>query len=142
VVVQLLILLLASSYFFGENFFDTFGSAFLVLVIASCGFILLGMFIGYIFKNEETSTLGAIAAASLMLFFSNTILPIETLPETIRKIVNFNPFVLAEGAFKKLVLFGADIGAVTSSILYLVCFVVIFFVLAFLAREIAKSRLA
>ena len=142
VVVQILILIGVSAYFLKDAIIATLGGAFLVLVISACVFILLGMFIGYMFKNEETSTLGAIAAASLMLFFSNTILPIETLPEAFRKVVDFNPFVLAEGAFKKIVLFGSDLSVVAMPIYYLLGFVVVFFLLAFFAREIAKTRLA
>jgi len=142
VFVQILILLGFSMFFFKEDVMAIFGSSLLVLVVASCAFILLGMFIGYIFKNEETSTLGAVAAASLMLFFSNTILPIETLPGVFRTLVDFNPFVLAEGAFKKIVLFGADFAAISLALLYLLGFVAAFFILAFVAREVAKSRLA
>src|SRR3989344_2551221 len=142
VFVQILILLGFSMFFFKEDVMAIFGSSLLVLVVASCAFILLGMFIGYIFTNDETSTLGAVAAASLMLFFSNTILPIETLPGVFRTLVDFNPFVLAEGAFKKIVLFGADFAAISLALLYLLGFVAAFFILAFVAREVAKSRLA
>jgi len=118
----------------------------IVLLIVSTVFILIGMFIGFIFKSEETATLGAISAGTLMLFFSNTILPIETLPVGIREIARFNPFVLSETVLKRIMLFGANFtpssfSAISLEIYMLLCFAVMFFVLAFVAREVVKSRL-
>ncbi len=116
-----------------------------VLFLVTTVFVLIGMFIGFIFKSEETATLGAISIGSLMLFFSNTILPIETLPIGIRDIARFNPFVLSVSVLKKIMLFGANFtnmfDSISLEVYMLFCFVVIFFVLAFVAREVTKSRL-
>ncbi|MFH1211111.1 MAG: ABC transporter permease [archaeon] len=138
--LQLFVLFLAASYFFKGALFAVFGPLVLVLLIVSTVFILIGMFIGFMFKSEETSTLGAISVGSLLLFFSNAILPIETLPSYISGIAKYNPFVISESILKKILLFNSSLQLVSVQIYMLVCFVMIFFVLAFVARELTKRR--
>ncbi len=138
--LQLLVLFLAASFFFKGGLFAVIGSLVLVLFIIATLFILIGIFIGFVFKSEETSTIGAISVGSLLLFFSNAILPIETLPSYISGIAKYNPFVISESLLKKILLFSSSLSVVSVQIYMLVCFVVIFFVLAFVARELTKRR--
>ncbi|MDP2908685.1 MAG: ABC transporter permease, partial [Nanoarchaeota archaeon] len=144
VAFQMAILFIAAIYFLPELRSVILTMAVIILIVATV-FILLGMFIGFVFKSEETATLGAISIGSLMLFFSNAILPIETLPVGIRDIAKFNPFVLSVNVLKRIMLFGANFTSsfesISLEVYMLLCFVVIFFVLAFVAREIVKSRL-
>ncbi|MBU1204011.1 MAG: ABC transporter permease [Nanoarchaeota archaeon] len=111
------------------------------LLLASTAFIFLGMAIGYFFKDEETASIGSISIATIMLFFSNTILPIESLPTTVREIVKFNPFIIAETIIRRIYLFGETIKGVTTPVIFIAVYVVIFIILAFLGRKIAKSRI-
>ena len=142
--VQLAILFIAAAYFLPE-ISSAIIPMIIVLLLVSTVFVLIGMFIGFIFKSEETANLGAISVGSLMLFFSNAILPIETLPVGIRDIAKFNPFVLSEIVLKRIMLFGANFSSSFSTIsievYMLLCFVLIFFILAFVAREVTKSKL-
>jgi len=144
VVLQLTVLFVAAVYFLPEIREIMLPMA-VVLLLVTTVYILLGMFIGFIFKSEETATLGAISIGSLMLFFSNTIMPIETLPVGIREIAKFNPFVLGVNILKRVMLFGANFSTsfdtISTEVYMLGCFVLIFFVLAFVAREITKSRM-
>ncbi|MBI2508382.1 ABC transporter permease [Candidatus Woesearchaeota archaeon] len=75
-----------------------------VLLITS-SFILLGMIVGYIFNSEETSTMGAISLGTILMFFSNTIVPLETLPVSIQKIVDFNMFVASDTILRNIIIF-------------------------------------
>jgi ABC-type multidrug transport system permease subunit len=138
--LQVLVLFLAASYFLKGAIFAVIGPLVLVIAIISTLFIFIGMFIGFAFKSEETSTLGAISVGSLLLFFSNAILPIETLPSYISGIAKYNPFVISESILKKILLFNSTLDAVSVQVYMLVCFVAIFFVLAFVARELTKKR--
>jgi len=144
VAVQLTILFAAAVFFLPE-IREVMLPMLGVLLIVTTVFVLLGMFIGFIFKSEETATLGAISIGSLMLFFSNAILPIETLPVGIRDIAKYNPFVLSVNILKRIMLFGANFtdsfSSISLEVYMLLCFVAIFFVLAFVAREITKSRM-
>lgn len=138
--LQMLVLFLASSYFFKSEFVHMIGPLAIVLLIISTLFIFIGMFIGFVFKSEETSTLAAISVSSILLFFSNAILPIETLPGYISKIARLNPFVISESILKKMILFSSSLESVSVQVYMLVCFVAIFFVCAFVARELTKRR--
>ncbi len=144
VAFQLTILFLVVIYFLPEIKGVMLPMMVILLIVATV-FVLLGMFIGFVFKSEETATLGAISIGSLMLFFSNAILPIETLPVGIRDIAKFNPFVLSVNILKRIMLFGANFTSsfdtISIEVYMLFCFVLIFFVLAFVAREITKSRM-
>jgi ABC-type multidrug transport system permease subunit len=144
VAVQLTILFSVAVFFLPE-IRSVLLPMLVVLFIVTTVFVLLGMFIGFVFKSEETATLGAISIGSLMLFFSNAILPIETLPVGIRDIAKYNPFVLSVNILKRIMLFGANFtdsfSSISLEVYMLFCFVIIFFVLAFVAREVTKSRM-
>lgn len=138
VVFQLVIIFVAAAYFLKEEIFMTILNSFVVLLIASTLFILIGMFMGYLFKSEETATLGSIAIGSIMLFFSNTILPIETIPGILNQITSYNPFVISQDVLKKVLLFNTSLDMLTNPLLILAIYIVIFFALSLLAREISK----
>lgn len=137
--LQLAVLFGAALYFL-PDIQNILGNMVLMLLIIATVFILIGMFIGFIFKSEETATLGAISVGTVLLFFSNTILPIETLPIGIRDIAKYNPFVISESILKKILLFNVSLDVISLEIYMLLCFIIIFFILAFVAREVTKSR--
>lgn len=111
-----------------------------ILVVVCSVFVLVGTLIGYLFNSEETSTLGAISLGSIMLFFSSTVLPIETLPAYIREIVKYNPFVLSENLIRKVLLFGETVQTLYVPILILVGFCVVLFILSWITREVRKLK--
>ena len=92
------------------------------------------------FKNEETATIGSITISFVLIFFSNIILPTETLPATIRSIVNFNPVMLGETALRRTLLFEESLSSISLHIYVLLGYVVLLFVLVYLARELTKRR--
>ena len=92
-------------------------------------FILLGMIIGYLFTTEETSTVGAISLGVILLFFSNTIIPIETLSIAVQKIVNYNLFVISDNILRQLVLFEAPLENILPQLYILGAYSVVFIVL-------------
>ncbi len=143
VMLQLLILFSVMLIITKVNLAITlFLNLFIILFLSGSVFILMGMIIGYLFKSGETANMGAISVGALLLFFSNTILPIEALPATIRKIVGFNPFILGETSLKKLILFNESISNVLTSVYFLLGFFVILFVIAYYTRELTKRRVS
>ena len=117
-------------------------NVFIILFLTGSVFILLGMVIGYLFKSSETANLGAISLGALSLFFSNTILPIETLPGTLREIVQFNPFILGETSLKKIILFNENLSGVWLQVAILFAFVVFLFFAAYYTRELTKRQIS
>ncbi|MCF7865831.1 ABC transporter permease [Candidatus Woesearchaeota archaeon] len=79
----------------------------LIMFLSITFFIILGMVLGYVFNSSEGIMMSSIALGAIMIFFSNLILPIETLAPTIQKIVSFNPYVLTSELLKKSILFNA-----------------------------------
>lgn len=140
VMVQMAILLAVASYFF-TDLIPALGSLILITLLLATIFILMGILTGYIFNSEETVTLGALSIGSVMLFFSNTILPIETLPTYIAKIIQYNPFVMGESMIKKVLLFGAGIQAIQTELIIMGCVIIVLVAGCFLARELTKRRL-
>src|SRR3989344_1259944 len=112
----------------------------IMIIMTASVFILLGMLIGYLFKSGETSNLAVITIASILLFFSNTILPLETLPLALRSIAGFNPFILGADALKEILLFNTSLNLISTEFYILLGYIVVLFVLVFIIRELSKRR--
>ncbi len=116
---------LATLYYFvpspGINAYLLSGA---VLIVLCSLFIFMGMLIGYMFNTKETVTLTALSAGIILLFFSNTILPLETLSSVTRKIVFYNPYVLGESILKKLLLFNASFSEISMFFYLLIGFAI------------------
>ncbi|MBU2639769.1 MAG: ABC transporter permease, partial [Nanoarchaeota archaeon] len=105
---------------------STLSNVSLAILLITTVFILLGMIVGYVFTSEETATVGAISLGTVLLFFSNTIIPLETLPTTIKNIANFNIFVIGESILRKLILFESSLKAISKEISILLAYMFIF----------------
>ncbi len=114
---------------------------YVVLFLIASTFVLIGTLIGYLFRSSETSNLAAISVSAILLFFSNTILPIETLPTGIRNIVQYNPFVIGEGALRRILIFGESLKQVLNPILLLIAYMAVLFIIVFLLRKATKRRI-
>ena len=142
--LQLGVIIGIASFFFKEEIVNSLGNISIALLVIATTFITLGMLIGYLFRTEETSSLASISFASLFLFFSNLILPIESLPVYITEIVKYNPFMIAEDMIKKLFLFGVEIESVLPNIqillIYSAAFVVLIGVCHLIIKEARRIR--
>ncbi|MEK6812928.1 MAG: ABC transporter permease [Nanoarchaeota archaeon] len=138
IFLQLVIVLAVAFYFFKDALFAVLPGMLLVLFLFASLFIFLGMIIGYLFRSEETSILAAISISSIFLFFSNTILPLETLPVVIKKIASYNPFVIGESMLKKLMVFQSGIAGVQEMLLLVIGVVAGVFLLVLLTNALSK----
>ena len=140
VLLQLGVVFGVAAYFFrGEIvnlLLNTLGVLFLVISL----FVLLGMVLGYIFNNQETSSLGAMFVSSILLFFSNTILPLESLPSTFKDIAMFNPFVVSESMLREIILFNAGFMSIINYVYILSGFILVLIVLLVSLRLIKKRE--
>ena len=105
IIMQLAIVLIVMLFIQPELSSTLLNIGGAVLIITS-SFILLGMIVGYIFNSEETATIGAISLGTILLFFSNTIIPLETLSGSIQSIANFNMFVVSDTILRNIIIFG------------------------------------
>ena len=139
VAIQLAILFIVIGAFFQRDVITTLANASFLLLLIATIFIFIGMIIGYIFNSEETAMLGAIAVGSIFLIFSNTILPIESIPATLRQIFQFNPFILSEGILKKVIIFKVGLGSLTTDLYLLLGYIVVLFVLLVVIEKITQK---
>ena len=139
-IIQLLIIFGQAFYFLKQELLNVLASSSLVLFTMASVFIFIGMSIGYFFRSEETSVLAAISISSFFLFFSNAILPIETIPAKLSWIATFNPFVISNDLLKKLILFQSSITDVLSQLYMLLSYLMLALIIAFTARELTKRR--
>ena len=141
VFIQVAIILGISIYFFKSQIFGGLLPALGVLFLTTTLFTFIGMAIGYLFTSEETATLAAISTGSVLLFISNVILPLESMPEYIAKIAQFNPFVIGESLFRKTILFNMEFGVLQKEILTLVMYSVGLFALIWGFHVLSKKHL-
>lgn len=139
VIIQLVVLFAVIGIFFQRDVVNTLANASLLLLLIATIFILIGMIIGYIFNSEETATLGAIAVGSIFLIFSNTILPIESIPAGLRQIFQFNPFILSEGILKKIIIFKVGLTSLSTDLYFLVGYIVGLFILLLLIEKLTQK---
>ncbi len=141
IFLQLFIVCGVALYFFGKTLLPLLPQLGLILLIFTTFFIFLGMIIGYLFKSEETSILAAISISSLCLFFSNTILPLETLPGFIKNITAYNPFVLGENLLRKIMIFQTGLPALQDTIYIALGMVGLAFILVIITNMINKRAM-
>ena len=122
--VQIFVMLLISMAFFFSQVVSNILTTLVVCFVVATFFILLGMGIGYLFRTEQISILAATFTASLLLFLSNVLMPIENMPEFFMKVVQFNPFIISVSLLRKSILFRQSIADVNEELLYLVAFTI------------------
>lgn len=118
-IVQITVILLLVFLALGVPVFDNFGITFVTILLSITVFILFGMFLGYLFSTSEAITMSTIAIGSVLIFFSNLILPIETLAPSIQTITRLNPYVIASETIRKSMLFSASFELVYIDLLIL-----------------------
>ncbi|MBI1972770.1 ABC transporter permease [Candidatus Woesearchaeota archaeon] len=138
IIIQLGVIFGVAFYFFKEQLSATIGGMSIVLALITIVFILLGMIIGSIFKSEETSTIATISLGFIFLFFSSSILPIETLPILIRKIASFNPFFMGETLLNKILLFQLPIVLFIQTIYILAGYILGLIIILLIVKRLTK----
>jgi ABC-type multidrug transport system permease subunit len=129
--VQTVLMIIMSLFFFFSQIMANLVTTLFVCFFISTFFIILGMGIGYLFKTEQISILAATFTASIFLFFSNMLVPIENMPVFLTKIVQFNPFIISVSLIRKSILFGASFFSLATEIIYLILLTLMLLLLYF-----------
>lgn len=141
IFIQFVFIFVGAQYLSDINILSILGPLALTLFVAISTFIVIGMFIGYLFRSDETVIFSSMIVAALLLFFSNIILPLENVSGGIGKILRFNPLVIANLALKKVILFNLGFSAILTHLLILGGFFVVFFILNCIFRSLTKRVL-
>jgi hypothetical protein len=103
-------------------------------------FVLIGMFIGYLTKNESSNVILTFLVILGFLTLSGKILPLEALSSQVAQIAMKNPFLLGEGMIRKFLLFGVDISQMKSELFLILSYSGIFLLLNFIFESFSKKR--
>jgi ABC-type multidrug transport system permease subunit len=140
-LVQFIFVFIGIKFILKMNIFSMPLELLVVLFLSLTVFIFIGMFIGYLFRSEETIIFASMIIATLFMFFSNAILPLENISSGLMKFAMFNPLVVSSLAFKKVVLFGLNFSAIGTELFVLAGFFVVFFGLTWLFRRMNRRSL-
>lgn len=105
---QIIIVLAITSIFFTDTVTNT-PQALVLLLLVTPLFILIGMTLGYAFTSEETATLGGVSVGAGLLFLSDVIIPLESMPQMIAALAKLNPYVLSSQLLRQSLLYDSGI---------------------------------
>lgn len=101
---QLLVLFLVGSIFYGIDLLLSLPSILVLSLPFISFFIFLGMSIAVVVKKEEIGSLAGVSFCTLFLLLSDVIIPLERMPLFFRDVFSYNPLVLGNSLFKKILL--------------------------------------
>jgi len=140
-IMQFILVFFGIKFILGMKSFFVSLELISVLFAALTVFIFIGIFIGYLFRSEEGVIFASMITSGIFLFFSNTILPIENVSQNLMKFSFLNPLVLLDSALKKTILFQFSFSSISSELIALGEFFIVFALLAYFARIITKRML-
>lgn len=139
VIPQFLILFLIAMLYVKTELLTSFWSSLGIAFLSIMVFTLIGMLIAQFFKREETVMIAALIISTLLLFLSNTIIPIESMNIVLARIANYSPFVVSEFLFRHSLIFQTKLVGVSFQ-LEILCFYIIILLVLVLAKDLFASR--
>lgn len=125
VMAQLFAIMLIAFYFFGVSIVLQIIPLLLTTTLLIILFIAIGMAIGYMVHQEETSLLITISLATLLFLLSDFLLPVETFPPLLRSLVSLNPVVIGQIALKKILVYNLSMTFLASELFFLALYAVV-----------------
>ncbi|MBN1502179.1 ABC transporter permease [Candidatus Woesearchaeota archaeon] len=111
-----------------------------VCILISLVFIIIGMVFAFVFSNEQTSILLTTFAALTFFLFSDIIAPLETMPLVAANIAYYNPFVLVQKIFRKIIIFDIPLGYSISELTILLGYLTLCTALLILISKLTNKK--
>jgi ABC-type multidrug transport system permease subunit len=140
ILFQFLVVVLISKFIIGLDLFQNFFTLLFSILIISSAFIMIGILIGQIFKEEHTATIAAVSILTLMLFFSGMIMPLESLSQAIFNFNNYNPFVMSISIIRGTIFFGIPLVEFGKLITLLILYWATAYLTTMLILELSQKR--
>ena len=140
VAVQVALILVATNYFLVDIVSANILMNIVLLILASSIFIMMGMAVGYLLSSQQGANMLSISLGAIFLFFSNIMLPLETLPIALQKVAYYNPFVLASESLRKSILFNVTFNDLIIELGVLLGYTVVIFLIIILFQRVAKVK--
>ena len=139
-MVQVLIILAIAAIIFSSQVLSGIFGTLFILILLGASFTFMGMIIGYLFNSEETAMIAGISLGSAMLFLSDIIIPIESMPPFIYNFVQYSPLVLGGNLLRGTMLYNVSFVDVGGKMLLLVFYCLLLGVCAFGAYHLSKEK--
>ena len=134
--IQIFLMILVSMFFFLSQIAGNIINTSIVCFVIATFFIILGLTLGYLFRTEQMSVLAATFTASIFMFFSNLLVPIENMPLFFTNILQYNPFIVSVSLIRKVILFNQTSLSMLPEISYLIFLTVLLIIFHFLMNYI------
>ena len=142
-ITTMIVLALETGIIMGVVYFFTktaiMPSLIVSLALIASVFVSIGLLIGYVSRNSEVAMLISIAIVALFMFFSNLILPIETIAY-LKEIAVYNPFTIASNILKESMLLSIGYKAHLKYLAILFSYLAIAFMASLLAQKLNKKH--
>jgi len=139
-LLQVMLVMAIAAFIFKTALLTNILLILIIVFLSISLFTFIGLIIGHFYNSEETASIASISIASLFLLLSNLILPLESMPQTVIKIAQYNPFVVASELLKKAVLFNATIQNIYMDLAILAGYCVVIFLILILVQQMSKIR--
>jgi uncharacterized coiled-coil DUF342 family protein len=138
IAIQGFVLFLVGYYWFNLTF-DNLGIFVIAVFLASTIFIFLGMSISYLIRNQSLSMLLTIFLLILLLILSDVLAPSVLSGNTIKFLIDLNPFVILTRVLKDTIILGKTLSQVASSIIKLGTFLIIALAIGYLSKKVCRE---
>ncbi len=132
VLTQVFLVMVLSYFLLDLTITNNLISFFISVFLSSSAFIMIGIFIGQLFDEEHNAIIATVSLASLLLFISGVILPLETMPPAFYKLNLYNPFVVTIALLRKSLFFQIPILENSKEFIILLSYWFLFYLLTFL----------
>ncbi len=139
-LLQLIVILAIAAIFFSSQIFTGFHYTILVLIAVITAFTFLGMIIGYLFNSEETAALAGISVGSVLLFLSDVIIPIESMPPPLLSLAEYNPFLISSDLLRSTMIYNASFVDISAKFFTLIVYCILLGALALAIYYSSKQK--
>ncbi|NQU98499.1 ABC transporter permease [Candidatus Woesearchaeota archaeon] len=141
-IIDVIIVMLAATIFFNFSIsLASLPSLLPAILIIATVFVLIGMSIGFIFKDEEGATITSIFLSTILFLFSPIVIPLENMSIILSKIASFSPLVLGMEVLKRILIFDVSILESGWAVLFLFVYIALLVFAIFSTHEFHKKRI-
>lgn len=130
VAFQLLVYFFISSLFFEVEIIGSVSMTFFIVLVSISLFTFLGILLGALYTSEATAILASITVSSIMLLFSSSMLPLESMHPALKTLAHWNPFVISTTLLKDVLFFDFAFSHLVSGLSLLIIYGVLLFLSA------------
>ncbi|MCK5310380.1 MAG: ABC transporter permease [Thermoplasmata archaeon] len=129
-MIQGILILLLAMLLFGVVIYGNILIVLLIMLLTVLSFVGLGILVTSFTDKEETASMIMMTMMFPMMFLGGVFFPIEQMPGFMQTISSVLPLTYATSAMRKVMILGAGMGDITTEILFMVIFGLVFLLIS------------